>query len=596
MRWIKIIAAILGVVAPAEYAMAQANGALAYETVEPARIKLGESAIIRVTSFSRLRDVALPIVPGLVFEEIGRSEGFDFVNGTPISATFILIRVTPQFAGLFSIPGLTPTSPSIGLEVVSGDQPNPYAWRSQQPAPPPVASASLPKGTQLQAGGAAFVHLAIPTRAIYVGESVPVEVDLGLRPGIVTSVNGLPTLKGSDFTFNNLSKQPERREEAVEGNTFVVLSWHSALAAVKPGDFSLSAEAPFTVKISTLSAPDNAVASRLAWPLLQSLYNGIAPKEITIGSSPSKLKVLPLPTEGQPQNFSGAVGDFQVRSDISPASVAVGEPLTLRLHISGAGNFDRVDATMFDHLDHWKTYPAKSSFTPSDAVGYQGEKVFEQPLIAAQPGEQSIPGLEFSYFNPNTRRYERAQTPPIEVTIAASLASGSLDALTGARSLGGASATASTGGLRPDHPLSRTSVSELRPLYFRVPFLAIPTSLALLLAGSWFAVRPSAARANSKAAERVLAQLDAAARTGDSSLFFETARNALLQSFSARWRVRADQITFAELKARLGKSGEDVERLFVLAEEARYSDYRPGGTDLQSWLRLIRGQLAGERQ
>jgi hypothetical protein len=594
MRWIKVIIAITGLLAPAEYAIAQALSALAYETIEPSRIRVGESATLRVTSYSRLKDVALPMLPGLVFEEIGRSEGFDFVNGTAIPATFILIRVTPQFAGLFSIPGLTPTSPTVGLEVVSGDEPNPFAWRSQQPAPAPVASTTLPKGVQLQAGRAAFVRLAIPTRSIYVGESVPIEIDVGIRPGIVTSVNGLPTLKGSDFTFNNLSRQPERREQTIEGSTFVVLTWHSALAAVKPGDFSLSAEAPLTAKISTLSAADTAVASRMSWPLVQNLYNSIAPREITIASSPSRLQVLPLPTEGQPENFSGAVGEFQVSSDVSPAGVAAGEPLTLRLRISGAGNFDRVDSTMLDHLDHWKTYPAKSSFTPSDAVGFQGEKVFEQPLIAAQPGEQSIPRLEFSFFNPNTRHYERAQTPPIRVTIAASLASGSLTALPGAQGLNGAPATGSIQGLRPDHQPPQDSVSELRPLYFRVPFLTIPTTLALILAGSWFAVRPGAARANSKAAERALAQLDAAARAGDSSVFFETARKTLLQTFAARWRMPADQITFAELKTRLGTRSEDVERLFTLADEARYSDYRPGGTDFQTWLRLIRGQLAGE--
>ena len=333
MRWIKVIIAILWLLAPAECAMAQGLDALAYETIEPSRIKLGESATIRVTSFGHLKDVALPTVPGLVFEALGRSQGLEFVNGTAIPATFILIRVTPQFAGVFSIPGLTPKSRSIGLEVVKGDEPNPYIWHSQQPAPPPVRAASLPKGVQLQAGGAAFVHLAIPTRPIYVGESVPVDIEVGLRPGIVTSVNGLPTLNGSDFTLNNLSKQPERREEAIEGGTFVVLTWHSALAAVKPGDFSLSVETPLTVKFSTLSAADRAVASRLAWPLLQSMYNGVAPKDITIESAPSKLKVLPLPTEGQPKDFSGAVGEFQVSSDISPASVAAGDPLTLRLHI-----------------------------------------------------------------------------------------------------------------------------------------------------------------------------------------------------------------------------------------------------------------------
>jgi BatD DUF11 like domain len=588
MHWIKVIIANLFLLGPAAYAMAQTLDDLAYETVEPSRIKLGESAILRVISFGRIKDVTLPTIPGLVFEPMGRSQGFDFINGSTLPATFYSIRITPQFAGVFTIPGLTPSSRSVGLEVVKGDEPNPYTWHSQQPAPAPLPTASLPKGVQLQAGGAAFVHLAIPGRPIYVGESVPVQIDVGLRAGLVTSVNGLPTLKGSDFTFNNLSKQPERREETIDGGAFVLLTWRSALAAVKPGEFELSAEAPLTVIMSALSAVDRAVASRLAFPLLQSMYSGIAPRDMTIESSPTRLTVLPLPTEGQPENFSGAVGDFQVSSDVSPAGVAAGEPLTLRLHIIGAGNFDRVDSTMFRHLDHWKTYPAKSSFIPTDTVGNEGEKVFEQSLIAAQPGDQSIPGLEFTYFNPNTRRYERAETPAIKVTVAASLASG--------LSLNGASGTGAAQGLRPDHPALQNSVSELRPLYFRPAFLIIPTSLALLLAGSWFAARPRASHATSKAAEQVLAQLDAAARAGDSSSFFEAAKKALLQTFAARWQIAADQITVADLKARLGTTGEDVERLFAIADEARYSDNQSGGTDFQRWLSLIRGQLAGGRE
>jgi hypothetical protein len=599
MRCTKIIVAILGVLALAEYAMAQTDdalAALAYETVEPSRIKVGDSAILRVTSFGHLKEVALPTVPGLLFEEIGRGQGLEFVNGTAVPATFVQIRVTAQFAGVFSIPGPTPTSHSIGLEVVRGDEPNPYAWHSQQPAPPPVPSVALPKGTQLQAGGAAFVHLSIPTRDVYVGESVLVDIELGLRPGLVTSVNGLPTLKGSDFTLNNLSRQPERREQAIDSNTFVMLTWHSILAPVKPGDFSLSVETPLTAKVSTLSAADRAVASRLAFPLLQNMYNGVAPKDMTIASAPSTLTVLPLPTEGQPKNFSGAVGDFQISSDISPANIAAGDPLTLRLHVTGTGNFDRVDSTMLDHLDHWKTYPATSSFTPSDAFGYRGEKVFEQPLIAAEPGEQSVPGLEFSYFNPNTRRYERARAPPIKVTVAASLASGSLTALAANQSLNGAPIAGATQGLRADHPTPRNSVSELRPLYFRRSFLAIPTTLTLILAGSWFAVRPSAARATSKAAGRVLAQLDAAARAGDPHAFFDAARKALLQTFASRWQMPPDQISFAELRTRLGTTSEDVERLFALAEETRYAGSPPSSTDFQPWLRLIRGQLTGESE
>jgi len=355
-------------------------------------------------------------------------------------------------------------------------------------------------------------------------------------------------------------------------------------------------ETPISVKLDTQSAEDKAFAARLGWPFSQIAYNGVAPKDVTIASPASQLQVLSLPTQGRPKDFSGAVGDFQVSSDTSATRVAAGDPLTLRLHISGAGNFDRVDSTMFAHLDHWKTYPATSSFIPSDAVGYQGEKVFEQPLIAAQPGEQSIPGLEFSYFNPDTRRYERAQTAPIQVTIAASLASESLRDLTGAHSLNGALTTGAARGLRPDHPAPGDSVSELRPLYFRASFLAIPTALALILAASGFAVRPGAARATSKATERLLSRLDAAARAGDSSSFFDAAREALLKTLAARWQMPADQITSAERKARLGTAGADVEQLLALADEARYSVDPSGGTDFQRWLRLIRDQLVLERE
>jgi hypothetical protein len=51
----------------------------------------------------------------------------------------------------------------------------------------------------------------------------------------------------------------------------------------------------------------------------------------------------------------------------------------------------------------------------------------------------------------------------------------------------------------------------------------------------------------------------------------------------------------AELKERLGATGEDVGQLFALADEASYSNYEAGSTDFQRWLILIRGQLADGR-
>jgi len=62
------------------------------------------------------------------------------------------------------------------------------------------------------------------------------------------------------------------------------MTWHSVLAAVKQGDFSLSVEAPLSVKVNTLSAQDISIAAQMGAPFLQSLYNGIVPKEMTVAS------------------------------------------------------------------------------------------------------------------------------------------------------------------------------------------------------------------------------------------------------------------------------------------------------------------------
>jgi hypothetical protein len=592
----KVIAAAVGCLAMAS---AMADAPLAYETIQPARITLGESATLRVTSLDgELKSVALPVVSGLTFEVVDHTQGLEFVNGTSIASTSILIRVTPQIAGIFSIPGLTPKSEPLILEVEASRasaNPSQADGHKEAPGPPPLlAGGSLPKGVELKAGGSAFVHLVVPTRAVYVGESVPVDIEVGVRPGIVTSLNGLPTLNGGEFTLNNLSRQPERQEKIIDGSPFLVMTWHSALAAVKPGDFSLSVETPLTVKINTRSPEDVAFARWLGGPFLQNIYHGVVPKDVTIASPSSELKVLPLPTEGRPSDFTGAVGDFKITSDISPVTAAEGDPFTLRLHITGAGNFDRVDSTMLDHLDHWKTYPAKSSFTPSDALGYRGEKVFEQPLIAAQPGDQSIPGLTFSYFDPQSRHYQHAHTAPIKVKVAASLADSSLSAPADSKSLSTALTSQFTRQLRPDHAPPQSSVSSLKPLYFQARFLAVPATLALMLVGSWFGVRSKPERAASKATERALAQLQAAARSGDSAGFFNSARRTLLEAYAAKWQMSADQLTAAELNARLGSEGEDVGRLFALADEAKYSGREAGRTDFSRWIKIIRRQLTAE--
>jgi hypothetical protein len=578
-----------------------------YATIEPAQISMGESARYTITNLGNESEpIALPVVAGLDFQVIRRSRQFEFVNGTALPSVSIVVRVTPQMAGIFSIPGITPKSPPVVLQVnaqrAAGSSfapPN----AGPQVVPPILTGATMPNGIHLTEDGSAYVRLSVPKRAVYVGESVPVEIDVGMRSGFVSSLNGLPKLASDDFTLNNLSRTPERSEKILAGERFVLFKWRSDLAVVKPGVFSLSAEVPLTVRVRTQPRKDSLLDDEFGDPFLRNFFGPTASKDINAASPAVELTVLAPPTEGRPADFHGAVGTFEIASDISPAAAEAGEPLTLRMRVTGSGNFDRVDSALLDHLDHWKTYPPKSSFNPSETDGHKGEKTFEQPLIALKPGKQVIPALAFSYFDPIARRYETARSAPLGVTIAPSLADSALTAQQVSASGSAAPESRYTAGFRPDHVVVGRLASSLVPLYLQPRFLAIPSLLALAFAGAWMSTAPRHRdrkmpvrnRRLSKAAKRVLAQMQDAARSDDPERFFHWARAAMQQALAARWQLAPNQVTSAEVDARIGDEEQDIPLLFALADEAKYSGHDLHATDFGRWMQIVRRQLLAEK-
>jgi len=571
-------------------------------SIEPTQIIMGESAELTITrSGGSNETVPLPKVEGLAFRVIGTSQRTQIINGATFSTTALVVRVTPAAAGVYTIPALTPDAQPLVLRVrPEGSLPLPGQLGA--------AGGKAPEGSKA-ADGAAFLRLVLPKSELYVGESVPVSIELGLKNGSVKSLNGLPKLNGADFTLNNLSRQPERAEKVIAGEGYTVLTWHSMLGGVKPGSFTLSVESPITIRVQTRPQGESRLENMLGDPFLQKFFAATVTKDVTLKSTPADLRVIELPTAGRPADFSGAVGSFKIADELSPTRAAAGDPITVRLQISGNGNFDRVDSPMLNHLDGWKTYPPKSSFKAGDELGFKGEKTFEQPIIAAQTGAQTLPELAFSYFDPSTRSYQTVHSGPLSVTISASQADRSLSApsdgtnvsanasanapdrsagtrpATSAPSQVAAPADSSAGaGLRPDHAGASTVYSSLTPLYLRPSFLSLPSLLTLSFAGSWLALRRrSQARVGprrhprraSKATRRRLLELDAAARAGNAALFFSLARDAL------EVPVGSD----------LAHESTEVRELVALADEANYSGHAVAAIDFERWQTLVRERL-----
>jgi BatD DUF11 like domain len=602
LSWPAIVSLLLLAAAPAG-----ADEPWVYTTIQPAQITLGESARFTITNLGDVAapSITMPVVSGLKFEVIGRTRQIEIINGTTLPSVSIVVRVTPQMAGIFSIPGVTPKSQPVVLQVNAppgfpgAPPPGPKAAK---PPPPILSGASVPKGVHLTEDGSAYVRLSVPKREVYVGESIPVEIELGLRSGFVTSLNGLPKLTGDDFTLNNLSRQPERTEKLIDGQAFVLLTWRSVLSVVKPGSFPLSAEVPLTVKIRTRPRKDTALDDQFGDPFWQNFFGASVPRDINVQSPAQELKVSALPAEGRPVDFHGAIGTFAIQSDVSPPKADVGDPLTLTMRVVGSGNFDRVDSTMLDHVENWKTYPPNSTFNSTDPLGHKGEKVFEQPLVASQPGAQTLPALSFSYFDPNTKRYETVHSAPLSVNISPSPTDSTLTAQQVAASGIPGAVDKRAEGLKPDHAEIRAMASSLSPPYLQPRYLAIPSLLALAFAGSWLGVRrrsqpherlTARRRAAARMSNRVLGQMEAAARAGNPRVFFNAARDALQETLAVRWQVSPEEITADEVRSRLSDDA-DIQQLFALADESKYSGRDLRAIDFARWMRAVRQRLTDE--
>ncbi len=576
-------------------------------SIEPSQIALGESAQLTIfTSGSGTLSVSLPVVSGLEFRVVGQSRRIEIINGSAISSTSTIIRVTPEEAGVFTIPGPTPKSPPLVLRVTPSG--------GGAPSVPPKGS-TLPglnsllrggadvNGIRLTPDGSAFVRLEVPKHELYVGESIPAEIQVGLRNGFAAS-NSLPKLNSGDFTLNNLSFQPERSAKILDGKSFTLFTWHSLLAPIKPGTYSLNFSIPATVRIRTQPRGDSMIDDLMGDPFMQNLFGASITKNITVTSPDAAFTVLPLPAEGRPADFGGAVGSFKISTDVSSATNTAGDPLTLRLHVSGAGTFDRVDSSMLAADARWKTYQPKAAFHQTDAAGYRGEKVFEQPLIASQPGVNTIPPLAFSYFDPGTRHFETVHSAPLTVTVAPSAADSAAPpppALANSAAANGEDSH----GLRPDHAETGARVDSLIPPYFQPRFFAVPSVLAFLFGGAWVAlrrrerrendIRRARERARSQMTRAALTQMAAASNGADAVSFFNAARSALRQSLGARWQIVPEQIGPAEVDARFdGSDRDDVLKIFALADEANYSGGGLQAADFDRWTQLVRRQVAEE--
>ena len=188
-------------------------------------------------------------------------------------------------------------------------------------------------------------------------------------------------LSNNAFASQGLSKKPKQTEEIVDGVPYAVLTWHTAMSAVKEGEHPVSAELAATLIIPQTSRRRHPAFGRRMFDddFFNSFFNSTREEAVELTSRRINMRVLPLPKAGRPENFSGAVGSFKLWASASLKSCMVGDPITLKMTVKGDGNFDRVSSPLLTSATKWKTYTPIASFKPSDSSGFKGKKRLNRP-------------------------------------------------------------------------------------------------------------------------------------------------------------------------------------------------------------------------
>lgn len=262
-------------------------------------------------------------------------------------------------------------------------------------------------------------------------------------------------------------------------------------------------------------------------------------RDATVAARPLALRILPLPEEGRPPAFGGAVGHFTIRADAQPRELEAGASLRLSLVIEGEGNLATLEPPRLDDLEGFHVYGR------IEEPG-AGRRAITYDLAPLTEEVRAVPAVRFPFFDPGPpAAYRVAETPPIPLAVRPGGAAGRATA-TG----GGTPGVDEIRDLKPVATLPRGRGSHRFPGALFAVVLGVPWLAALGL-WSWLRARE---RERSDP-EGTRARRAAAAFREQASGAEPALADALAAYLGARLRCPAAAVIAPDLAARLARTG-----------------------------------------
>ena len=519
-------------------------------------ITLGESATLSL-SFEGGQPDAVPTPPALAnlqVTETGTSTQFKFINGQSSSTVIHNFALTPRAAGDYIIPALQAdvageklSSQPLTLKVVKPQAPSPQAINS---------------GQEL-----AFLKLVLPRKEVYVGETFTAQLQLHL----LNRIQGVDQVQLSAFPADGFSVgkmvEGQRRQVQIGNGIYTVIPVEVALKALKSGPLTVG---PVTFSL-VVQLPSN--RQRDAFDQWFGISRG-EQRQLSVATTPEAVQSLVLPRENAPNSFNGAIGRFTMSMTAGPTNVAAGDPITVKVQISGRGSLDTLTLPEQPAWHEFKTYPPSAKVETTDQLGIQGTKTFEQVVTPQNADIKALPPISFSFFDPDAKAYRTLTQPAIPLVVRPGGTAAAPTILANSQNGQDNSPPAQT--IVPNKQrlgaLAQVGLPLVQQTWFvalqGVPLLAFISAVVIRRRAENLANNPRLRRQREVAAvvEKGLGDLNQAAAANDSERFFATMVRLLQEQLGERLDVPATAITEAVIEEKLRPRGVSESVLIPLQE------------------------------
>lgn len=137
-----------------------------------------------------------------------------------------------------------------------------------------------------------------------------------------------------------------------------------------------------------------------------------------VSAGSKSLTVKPLPEDGKPASFTGAVGDFNFFVTTTKSHLNASESLQAKVEISGKGNLKLFELPKLNLPSSLEVYePEHDEKISTNYSGMEGKVSDSYTVVPAYRGKYPIPSISFSYFNPKTGKYHTLNSKEVVVNV-----------------------------------------------------------------------------------------------------------------------------------------------------------------------------------